>query len=207
MANNFPTGIYPFNAQSAEYRLYQVTSSSGTAMFRGDCVTVVTGSSATVPGSVTPSSAGDNAKVVGTVVSLYDNQAVAGQQGLVPIGLWASTVTTKYLPASTAGYALVAVGKPGAKFVAQTNTIMNVGAINKSTALVASAGNTTTSVSGHKINGNDLNSGNQFIILGPWNQLYNIAGTTLNDITVAGALWVVQFNEAQSGQTGSTTGV
>jgi len=79
---------------------------------------------------------------------------------------------TKYLPSSTQGYALVAVAKPGTRYIAQTNTIINNGFIGKSTALVAGAGNTTTAQSGHVFNGNDGNGSYQaFLVIGPWNQL------------------------------------
>lgn len=201
MANTFRKGFYPFNVKTTEYRLYPISSSNATAVFTGDMVSAITG------GSCAPSAAGDNNILLGSVVGLYDNQSTPGQIGLVPIGMWASTVSTKYLPASTAGYAMIAVAKPGMKYVCQTNTIMTAAAINKSTAIVAGAGNTTTAVSGHVINGGDLNTGNQFIILGPWNQLYTQVGSTLGDITAAGALWVVQVNESLNYGIGKSTGV
>jgi hypothetical protein len=201
MANTFRKGIYPADVHNTEFRLYPVASSSGTAMFVGDVVSAITG------GSVAPSAAGDNAIVLGTVCELFDNQtSVPGMNAPVPVGMWASTVTTKYLPASTAGYAVIAIAKPGVKFVAQTNTIMTTAAVNKSTALVAGAGNTTTGQSGHVINGNDLNSGNQFIILSPWSNFAAAAGAQ-NDITIAGALWLVEFNEGLNFGVGKSTGV
>lgn len=209
MANNFRKGIFPADVERTEYRLYPITSANGTPMYVGDVISAVTGSGST-SGSVTSSSAGDNNIVLGTCVELFDQGGntnnVNGMNGPVPIGMWASTVSTKYMPASTAGYAMVALAKPGVKFVAQTNTILTSAAINKSTALVAGAGNTTTAQSGHVINGNDLNSGNQFIIIGPWNQLLAGAGY-LNDITLAGALWLVEFNESLNVGVGKSTGV
>lgn len=209
MANTFRKGIYPVDATKIELRIYPVTSSNATNMFVGDVVSAITGSGATV-GSVAPSAAGDNNIVLGTVVELFDQGGntnnVNGMNGPVPIGMWASTVSSKYLPASTAGYAMVAIARPGVKFVAVTNTILTNAAINKSTALVAGAGNTTTAQSGHVINGNDLNSGNQFIILGPWNQLLAGAGY-LNDITLAGACWMIEFNEGLNFGIGKSTGV
>lgn len=201
MANTNRKGFYPFDSQRTEYRLYPIAVGNATAVFIGDVVSAITG------GTVAPSAAGDNNIVLGTVVELFDNQLVAGQQAPVPVGMWASTVTSKYLPVSTAGYALIAVAKPGMKFVAQTNTIMTAAAINKTTALVAGAGNTTTAQSGHVLNGNDLNTGNQFTIIGPWNQLAVAAGSTINDITAAGALWVVEFNESLNFGIGKSTGV
>lgn len=197
MANTFRKGIYPARLDDITYRLYSISSSNATNVFVGDCVTAIS------DGSCAPTVAGDNAIVLGTVIELFDNtsnQGVPSNTNGVPIGMWSSTVSTKYLPASTAGWATIAVAKPGARFIAQTNTILATTAINASTALVAGAGNTTTSQSGHVINGNDLNTGNQFIILGPVN-LPN------NDITVAGALWYIQFNESINFGVGRSTGV
>jgi len=200
MANNFRKGFYPVNPQTTEYRLFPIGSANGTNVFVGDVVSAITGSSATVPGSVAPSGASDTTIIQGVVVELFDNSSPP-----IPVGHWASSVSTKYLPASTAGYALIAVAKPGQRFVCQTNTIMNAGAIGKSTALyVSTAGSTTTSVSGMMINGNDLNTGTACIILGPWNQLANPAP---NDITLTGALWIVEFNKGLNMGTGQSTGV
>lgn len=197
MANTNRTGIYPARLDTTEYRLYQIASANSTAVFVGDVVSVVS------TGGVVPAAAGDNAIVVGTVVELFDNttnQGVPSNTAGVPIGMWASSVSSKYLPASTAGWAMVAIAKPGARFIAVTNTILTAAAINASTALVATAGNTTTSQSGHVINGGDLNSGNQFIILGP-------VVAPNNDITLANAAWYIEFNESINYGVGRSTGV
>lgn len=202
MANSFRTGIYPTRLDMTEYRWFPITASNATNVFVGDVVSLITGSGATV-GSVAPSAAGDNAIVVGTVVELFDNQQSLGQAVLgpgAPVGLWSSTVTSKYLPSSTAGWAMVALAKPGVMFRAVTNTIISQNAIGKSTALVATAGNTTTAVSGHVINGSDLNTGNQFIIIGPVN-------VPDNTITLAVASWTVVFNESIFMGVGKSTGV
>lgn len=199
MANSFRKGFYPADAQRAEYRLYPIAVANATAVFVGDVVSAITG------GSVAPAAAADGVILLGTVVELFDNQStVPGQNAPVPVGMWASTVSTKYLPALTAGYALIAVAKPGMKFICQTGTIMTAAAINKSTALVAGAGNTTTAQSGHTINGNDLNTGSDFLILGPWSML---GSSGLNDITLAGASWLVEFNKGLNMGTGKSTGV
>lgn len=197
MANYNRTGFYPDRLDQTEYRLYQIASANSTAVFVGDAV------SAVATGGVIPAAAGDNNIVLGTVVELFDNttnQGVPSNTAGVPVGMWASSVSTKYLPASTAGWAMVAIAKPGVRFIAVTSTILTAAAINASTALVAGAGNTTTGVSGHTINGNDLNSGNQFIILGPVVQ-------PNNDITAASAAWYVQFNESLNFGIGKSTGV
>ncbi len=197
MANSFRKGFYPADSQRAEYRLYPIASGNGTAVFVGDVVSAIS------TGTVAPAAAADGVILMGVVVELFDNQSsVPGQNAPVPVGMWASTVSTKYLPASTAGYAMIAVAKPGMKFVCQTNTILTQDAVNTTTALVAGAGNTTTAVSGHIINGADLNTGVDFIILGPYNAL-----GVINDITAAGALWLVEFNRSLNFGTGKSTGV
>lgn len=197
MANNFRKGIYPARLDTTEYRTYSISVGNGTAVFVGDTV------SALSDGSCAPSAAGDNNIVLGTVTELFDNttnQGVPSNTNGVPVGMWASSVGSKYLPASTAGWARVAIAKPGAIFIAVTSTILTSSAINATTALVAGAGNTTTAQSGHTINGNDLNSGSQFLILGP-------VVMPNNDITLANAAWYVQFNESINFGIGKSTGV
>lgn len=199
MANTFRKGFYPADVQRTEYRLYPIAVGNASNVFVGDVVSAITG------GSIAPSAAGDGTIMLGTVVELFDNQnAVPGQNAPVPVGMWASTVTTKYLPASTAGYAMIAVAKPGMKFIAQTNTIMTAAAINKTSNILVNAGNTTTAQSGMVIDGSSLNTGSDVIILGPWSQL---GSSGLNDITLAGALWLVEFNKSLNFGTGKSTGV
>lgn len=199
MANTNRKGFYPADAQRAEYRLYPIAVGNGTNVFVGDVVSVI------ASGSVAPAAAGDGTILCGSVAQLFDNQtSVPGQNMPVQVGNWASTVTSKYLPASTAGYALIAVAKPGMKFVCQTNTIITAAFVNKTTALVAGAGNTTTATSGHVINGSDGNSGSDFLVLGAYSAL---GSNGVNDITLAGALWLVEFNKGINFGTGKSTGV
>lgn len=199
MANTFRKGFYPADAQRAEYRLYPIAAANANNVFAGDVVSAITG------GSISPSAAGDGTIILGTVVELFDNQtSVPGQNAPVPVGQWASTVSSKYLPASTAGYAMIAVAKPGMKFVAQTNTIITASAINKTSNILVNAGNTTTAQSGMVIDGSSLNTGVDVIILGPWSQL---GSASLNDITLANALWLIEFNRSLNFGTGKSTGV
>lgn len=199
MANTFRKGFYPADSQRAEYRLYPIDSGNATNVFVGDVVSAIS------TGTVAPAAAADGVILMGVVVELFDSQAsVPGMNAPNPVGLWSSTVSTKYLPSSTAGYAMIAVAKPGMKFVCQTSTILTQSAVNTTTALTAGAGNTTTAVSGHTINGNDLNSGVDFIILGPYSAL---GSAQVNDITLAGALWLVEFNRSLNFGTGKSTGV
>ena len=197
MANTFRKGIYPARLDTVEYRLYSIAVGNATNVFVGDAVTAL------ADGSIAPAAGGDATIVLGTVVELFDNTTIQGAPtgaNGVPIGMWASSVSSKYLPLSTAGWAMIAIAKPGAMFIAQTNTILTRAAINATTDLVAGAGNTTTAQSGHVLNGADLNTGGQMLILGPVVQ-------PNNDITLAGAIWYVQFNESLNMGVGKATGV
>ena len=157
-------------------------------MFRGDVV------SAVAAGAVNPAAAGDANIVVGTVLELFDTD-------MIPVGRWGSAVSTKYLPSSTAGYALVALALPGRVFTAQTDTVLTAAAIFASTDHVAGTGSTTTAESAHTINGNDLNTGAQVFID------KNKVNHPTNDITLANAKWQVIFNEGIFMGTGKATGV
>lgn len=187
MANTSRKGIFPVNKVEGQDVFFPVDSSSGTNMFIGDVVKAV------AAGAVNPSAAGDATIVVGTVVELFDSNKC-------PIGAWNSSISTKYLASSTAGYALIALALPGRLYIAQSDTILTAAAIMASTDHVAGTGSTTTGQSGHTINGGDLNSGGQAFIIGPVND-------PTNDITLANAKWYVMFNEGMFMGTGKTTGV
>lgn len=187
MANITRKGFWPKNRVEGQDVLFIVDVASGTSMFRGDLV------SAVAAGAVNPAAAGDANIVMGTVLELYDTN-------MIPVGRWGSLVSTKYLPASTAGYALVAIAIPGRIFTCQTNTILTAAAIMASTDHVATAGSTTTGESNHVINGGDLNTGGQVFIIGSVND-------PTNDITLASAHWIVMFNEGMLMGTGKAVGV
>lgn len=187
MANQSRKGIFPLNHVEGQDFLIPVDSSNGTNMFIGDVVKFVAN------GAVNPAAAGDANIVAGTVVELLDSNKI-------PVGLWNSSVSTKYLPSSTAGYALVALALPGRVFIAQSDTVLTTAAIAASTDHVAGSGSTTTGQSGHTINGADLNTGGQVFIVGQVNDV-------TNDITAANAKWYVIFNEGMLMGTGKSTGV
>lgn len=187
MANQSRKGIFPLNRDQDSEILFIVDSANGTNMFVGDVVKCV------AAGAVNVSAAGDATIVAGTVVELFDSNKC-------PVGAWNSSVSTKYLPSSTAGFALVALALPGRKFVAQTDTIITAAAIMASTDHVAGSGSTTTSTSGHTINGNDLNTGGNLFIVQALND-------PTNDITLASAKWICMFNEGMFMGTGKVVGV
>ncbi len=189
MANITRKGFWPESGVSVVGQdvLFIVDSGNATNMFRGDIV------SAVAAGAVNPAAAGDANIVIGTVLELFDTN-------MIPCGRWGSAVSTKYLPSSTAGFALIALALPGRIFTCQSGTILTNAAIFASTDHVAGAGNTTTGDSGHTMNGGDLNSGGQVFITGSVN-------VVTNDITLAAGRWQVMFNEGMLMGTGKSTGV
>jgi hypothetical protein len=96
-------------------------------------------------GGLNAATAGIGLGLVGVVVGLYDANGI-------PIGHPMSTVSTKYLTASVAGYADVALALSGAFFVAQSlSTSYARTDIWTVAALVATACDTTTGHSQHKL--------------------------------------------------------
>lgn len=188
MANITRKGFWPKNRVDGQDLLFIVDAASGTAMFRGDIV------SAVAAGAVNPAAADDGNIVVGTVLELFDTN-------MIPVGRWGSLVSTKYLTASTAGFALVALALPGRVFTCQTDTILTAAAIFASSNHVAGAGSTTTGESNHTLSGTSLNTGAQ-VFIAP-----NAVNDPTNDITLAGAKWQVIFNEGIFMGTGKATGV
>ena len=168
--------------------LFPIDSSSGTATFIGDIVT------ANAAGSVRPAAANDNTSVAGVVIALYDSNKI-------PCGAWGSSVSTKQLTASTAGYALVALATAGAIFVAQAQTGQTPAATSlfATTDHVAGTGSSTTGLSGHELNMSDLNTGGQLIILG----LYDEPGNTWGEHVKL----YVAFNESIFMGSGKVVGV
>lgn len=187
MANTSRKGIFPTNRDQDSEHLFIVDSGNGTNLGPGDVVSMV------AAGAVNKSAAGDANIVVGTVMEIFDATKI-------PCGAPNSTVSTKYLPLSTAGYALIALALPGRKFIAQTDTILTVAAIGASTDHVVGTLVTTTGQSANTINGNDLNTGGQVFIIGAVND-------PTNDITLANAKWLVIFNEGIFMGTGKAVGV
>lgn len=187
MANQSRKGFRPLYRLTGQEFLFPVDAANGASIFVDDLVSMV------AAGAVNASTAGDANIVAGSVVELFDSNKV-------PIGAWNSTVTTKYLPASTAGYALVALALPGRLYLAQTATIITSAAIGATTDHIVGSGSTVTGTSAGTINGNDLNTGGQFIIVGSLN-------SPTNDITLASAQWIVAVNESIYSGTGKAVGV
>ncbi len=192
MANFANTGFRPATGIGGTQHVvmrFPIDSSNATAVFVGD---VMANNSA---GSVRPAAANAGVTVVGVCVGIYDSNGIA-------IGTPGSSVTTKYLAISTAGYADVALALPGAIFVAPfgatyTPTVADImGSIDH----VATAGSTTTCRSGHVLGGaGGINTEAQCRILG----LVNEPGNTWGNYCDA----YVCFLESAWGQVNPTVGV
>lgn len=191
MANKNNLGFryaYNLHGGTEPVQRFPIDSSNGTNVFVGD---VVANNAA---GSVRPAAADAGVTVVGIVKALYDSNGV-------PIGSPGASVSTKYLPSSTAGYADVTLALPTVVFVAQVQagTVSSVAAIFASLDHVAGVGDTTTSTSGHELNGTTLNTEAQCQILGKVAEPGNDYGA---DVDV-----YVRFLESMWGQVNPTTGV
>lgn len=191
MANSDNTGFRPADRKSDQELLFVVNVAGNTTnIFIGDVVDIES------TGGITPAAGGGTnpTRAVGVVVALYDTNKI-------PVGAPGAAVTTKYLAASTAGYAVVALGLPGRRFIAQTQTgqTPTAAGINGTTDLLAGSGNTTTSKSGHELTFSDLNTGGQFLILGIVESPDNSYGENVD-------LYVC-FNEGVFAPNGTATGV
>lgn len=191
MANIRNTGLVPAGVAGNHIVVlrFPVDSGNTTAVFLGD---VLRNSST---GSVYPAAANAGVTAVGVCVGLYDSAGL-------PVGSPGSSVSTKYLAASTAGYADVALALPDAIFVAPFGATYTPTAadIFGSVDHVATAGDTTTSRSGHVLGGaGGINTEAQFVILG----LVNDPGNSWGDYCDV----YVRFLESAFGQVNPTVGV
>ena len=159
------------------YKMFPVDSGNGTNFFVGDVADLDPN------GGVIPAAADAGVSAAGVVVALYDSNGV-------PVGHPNSSVSTNYLPLSTAGFALVALSIPGAVFKAQvihtaTLAATDIGATADHTA---GTGDTTTACSRHELS---ATGGLQFRIIGLVAEPNNAWGTNAD-------VYVV-FNESAFG--------
>lgn len=168
MPNIDNTGFRPAVPNSDKVRRYPVTTSNGTALYVGDAVKPESA------GGVTPLDAGatGNDLALGVVVALYDSAGI-------PVGAPGSSVSTKYLAASTAGYADVHLATPGEQFIGQSQTGTSYAAtdIFAGVNIVAGAGSTTTARSGHELG---ATGGTDCVILGKVNEPSNAWGVNVD---------------------------
>jgi len=170
------------------YRKFKVDSSNTTAVFRGDVVDI------NAAGSVRPAAGTAPTQSIGVVVGLEDTNQI-------PVGHPMAAVSTKYLSASTAGYAIVALALPGTVFIAQAITGKSPAEADvfATSDLNAGTGSTVTAVSGHELLYTTLNTEGQFLVIGKVDDGNNAWGQYCD-------LYVV-FNESIFGPNGKSTGV
>lgn len=128
-----PVGTISGSPWGGHVKKYPVDSSNGTAIFRGDFITLE------ADGNVTPAAAGGI--ILGVCTGVVIDRSVA------------ATEHPGYLPASTAGNILVAVG-PDILYEVQEDSVgSNLAATDVGTNidLIAGAGSTTTGVSAHEL--------------------------------------------------------
>lgn len=168
---------------------FPVDSSNSTNFFVGDVV------DHDGTGAI-PAAADAGVSAMGIAVAVYDSDGN-------PIGSPNSSGSTKYLPASTAGFVGVALGLPGAIFVAQSSTSSTAPTqtdIGATLDHIAGTGDTTTARSRHELDFGEttaLNTGAQFVFLGKVDDPGNAYGQHTD--------CYVQFNESMFKQT--STGV
>ena len=179
MANrDTPNGFRPAKGGKSHIVVrFPVLSSNGTAIFVGDVIDLLS------TGGVGPAAADAGVSVAGVCVGLYDSDKN-------PVGSPNSSQSTKYLPASTAGFCDVALAISGALFIGQAQTGQTPAAadLGATTDHVAGTGDTTTSQSRHELNFSDLNTGIQFRIVGLVDNPNNAVGEHAD--------YYVTFNES-----------
>ena len=97
-------------------------------------------------GNIGPAAADCGDILLGSIVGLYDTNKRM-------IGAWDSSVSTKYLPVNTGGYADVALALPEAVFRCQglSSTTPAATDVFSSSDHTAGTGNTVTGMSGHEL--------------------------------------------------------
>jgi len=177
-------GFRPYTGVGAThiYLKFVVTTALGTNTFVGD-VMDLDGT------SITPAAADAGVSVIGVCTQLFDTNGVS-------IGHPNSAVTTKYLPASTAGIIEVCLATPGALFICQDDASATLTAADVGITFdhVAGTGDTTTSVSRHEMNATA--GGLQLRLLGLVDEPNNAWGVNADIIVV--------FNESAVGGAAAT---
>lgn len=197
MANILRGGFRPKHGAIRGPRRYEVASSYGTALFPGDVVTLVTG------GVVEACTAGGAPLILGVISHLsYVSGGVRVYGKHVP-------ATTVYSPTArgsvNATYAWV-WDDPSIEYIAsvsshaETDTTAEVyDSVGSCMDIVATAGNTVYSRSGHTLDGNEIEATAQFRIL----EVYR---DPVNDLSSANWKAVCQINEGFHSFT-STAGI
>lgn len=188
MANvDRPRGARPVNKDGSAYngslRKMQVDASNATAIFRGDFVVQE------ADGNITPATAGATNTIVGVVVAPVVNRAVA------------ATEHPGYLPASTAGYVLVAPAD-ACYFAIQEDSVGSTLAATERGArinFIAGTGSTTTGQSAHELDSSTVGQDATYQL-----SLIDVVDAPDNAVG-ANAEWIVKVNLDQEGR--ATAGI
>ena len=176
-----PVGNLAGAPWTGKMRPYNVDSSQGTAIFKGDLVKLED------DGNIAPAAAGD--RILGVAVAFGQDgfQAQLGNNQTSPIAVNPDNLMQTYHPASTAGTVWV-VDDPGTLFEAQstgTDAVTDIGSLADH---VAGAGSTTTGLSAHEISATSSTGVAGLRLLG-------VVDRPDNDISAANADWIVQIIE------------
>lgn len=154
MANIVQYGLRPVSGGQNNVKILRFLcdgTNNSTSIFVGDVVKNHSN------GGVIASTAAAGTTMVGVVVGLFDTNQI-------PIGHPSAAVSSKYLPASTVGYADVAIANDDTLFIGQSAATSYAAAdVWAGVNLVATAGNTTTGHSGHNLG---ATGGTDFRIVG-----------------------------------------
>ncbi len=145
MANvDRPRGARPVNKDGSPYngslRKMQVDSGNATAIFRGDFVVQE------ADGNIAPATAGATNKIVGVAVSPVVDRSVA------------ATEHPGYIPATTAGYVMVAPAESCYFQIQEDGVTSQLAATERGARInfIAGAGSTTTGISAHELDSNTV---------------------------------------------------
>lgn len=171
MANrDTPMGFRPATGVGSphQYRLFRVDATgNGTYNVGIGCVADFDGYAVHV------TTAGPDVSAVGVIVAVYDSN-------MVPCGHPNSTVSTKYLPAATDGWVLVALATPGATFIGQMSTgaALDEDAVGLTTDNIGEGTNAVSTTTGHSTDELNSTTGQgQFRIIGLVDNPANTWGT------------------------------
>jgi len=174
-----PVGHLGGSSYNGRVREYSVKSDYATAIFVGDAVAVTGAANTDGLANVDIAAAGE--VIVGVVVGVKLDRAVA------------ATEHPGYLPASTGGIVLVN-DDPMTLFSVQedsTGGAAGVAAIGDTfNHSVATAGSTTTGMSGHELDSSDVGTGTGFVIVAADRRVDNEPANT-------SAKYIVKINEHQ----------
>lgn len=180
MANvDRPNGARPVNKDGSPYngslRKMQVDSSNATAIFRGDFVVQE------ADGNIAAATAGATHVIVGVAVGPVVDRAVA------------ATEHPGYLPATTAGYVMVAPAESCYFAIQEDSDTSTLAATERGARInfIAGAGSTTTGISAHELDSSSVGQDATYQL-----SLIDIVQSEDNAIGT-NAEWIVKVNLPQ----------